>query len=36
MELIRQVFFQFRWLFMSPRRRYAYLWQRTKNSRYHG
>ncbi len=31
-DYLRQVSFQMRWLFMSPRRRYVYLWQRTKNS----
>ncbi len=31
---LKQVLFQFKWLFMSPHRRYAYLWQRTKNNHY--
>ncbi len=31
-DYLRQALFQMRWLFMSPRRRYVYLWQRTKNS----
>jgi len=34
MGLLRQMFFQLRWLFMSPRRRYVYLLARTRNSRY--
>lgn len=31
-DYLRQASFQFRWLFMSPRRRYVYLWQRTQSS----
>ena len=31
---LKQALFQFKWLLMSPRRRYAYLWQRTKNNHY--
>ena len=31
---LKQALFQLKWLFMSPRHRYAYLWQRTKNNHY--
>jgi len=34
MESIRQMLFRFRCLFMSQRRRYAYLWARTRHSHY--
>jgi len=30
----RKILFQIRWLFMSPQTKYAYLWQRTRNSHY--
>ena len=30
----KRALFHFRWLFMSPERRYAYLWNRTKHSHY--
>ena len=33
-DLISQALFQMKWLFMSPHRRYVYLWQRTKTSHY--
>ncbi len=26
----REILFQLRWVFMSQEKRYAYLWQRTK------
>lgn len=29
---LRTVLFQLKWLFMSPRARYAYLWNRTRTS----
>jgi hypothetical protein len=31
-EYIREVLFRVRWLAMSDRQRYAYLWNRTKET----
>ena len=33
-EYYRNLIFQLRWTFMSPQKRYAYLWNRTKHSHY--
>ena len=30
----RKISLQIRWLLMSPKARYAYLWQQTRNSHY--
>jgi hypothetical protein len=32
MSKINGKLFQFRWLFMSPRKKYLYLWRRTQRS----
>ena len=32
---IKKILFQMRWLIMSDRERYAYLWNRTRNIQYH-
>ena len=29
---MKKVIFRLRWMFMSPRKQYAYLWNRTRNS----
>ena len=31
---MKTIIFQVEWLFMSPKAKYAYLWNRTKNSEY--
>jgi hypothetical protein len=31
-NMINRALFQLRWLFMRPERRYAYLWNRTRES----
>jgi hypothetical protein len=31
-DSINRALFQVRWLFMGPQRRYAYLWNRTRES----
>ncbi len=30
MNKIREIMFRLRWAFMSPEKRYVYLWNRTK------
>jgi hemolysin-activating ACP:hemolysin acyltransferase len=34
-DLYRKTVFHLKWAFMSPQKRYAYLWNRTKRTHYH-
>ncbi len=34
-DLYRKTLFQLKWTFMSPQKRYAYLWNRRKHTHYH-
>ncbi len=31
-DAVNRILFQIRWLFMGPQKRYAYLWNRTRES----